>query len=184
MTDIPAQARKCAVNFEARKIAYRQSKEGMVLSLVIHPNEMPDAVATAGLGQRYVVALVALSDDDTPLSPAKGGANQKAQAQAQNSDPTHIAPRSPATEGGARKRDWNELSPAQQTGMLCHDPTFVRFLIEEIEHDFSVTCPEDAATIVRQQCGVKTRADIVPGTDAATKWSRLYGRFLAWKIAA
>ena len=111
----------------------------------------------------------------------EGGANQ----QFPNSDPTrNEAPRSPTTEGGARKRDWNELSPAQQTGMLCHDPTFVRFLIEEIEHDFSVTCPEDAATIVRQQCGVKTRADIVPGTDAATKWSRLYGRFLAWKIAA
>jgi hypothetical protein len=52
---------------EAKKIAYRQSRDGLVVSFVIHPNDMPDALAVAPLGQRYMLALAAIGDDEKPI---------------------------------------------------------------------------------------------------------------------
>jgi hypothetical protein len=66
MIDPAAVAREAASHCEARKIAYRQTKEGVVISFVLHPDEVPDSVATAALGTRYVLALVELNDDETP----------------------------------------------------------------------------------------------------------------------
>lgn len=56
-----------AVSCEARKASYRQSKEGLVVSFVIHPSDMPDALAVAPLGQRYMLALAAIGDDEQPV---------------------------------------------------------------------------------------------------------------------
>jgi hypothetical protein len=55
-------AHDVAIKFEAVKSAYRQTKDGVVISLVIHPNDMSEEVATAPLGQRFAVALVPLTD--------------------------------------------------------------------------------------------------------------------------
>lgn len=65
MTDSPILAIHC----EARKIAYRQTRDGLVVSFVIHPNDMPDTLATAPLGQRYMLALAAIGDDEQPIAP-------------------------------------------------------------------------------------------------------------------
>lgn len=62
-----------SVHCEARKLAYRQSKEGLVVSFVIHPNDMPDALAVAPLGQRYMLALAAIGDDEQPIETAEPG---------------------------------------------------------------------------------------------------------------
>lgn len=64
--DPAAVATQNASHCEARKISYRQTKEGVVISFVLHPNEIPDSVATAALGTRYLLALVELNDDETP----------------------------------------------------------------------------------------------------------------------
>ena len=52
---------------EARKIAYRQSKDGFVVSFAIHPNDVPDGLAVAGIGTRYMLALVEIGDDEQPV---------------------------------------------------------------------------------------------------------------------
>jgi hypothetical protein len=57
-----------SVHCEARKVAYRQSRDGLVVSFVIHPNDMPDALAVAPLGQRYMLALAAIGDDEKPVA--------------------------------------------------------------------------------------------------------------------
>jgi hypothetical protein len=56
-----------AVHCEAKKVAYRQTKDGLVVSFVIHPNDMPDALAVAPLGQRYMLAMAAIGDDEKPV---------------------------------------------------------------------------------------------------------------------
>ena len=58
-----------SISCEARKISYRQSKDGLVVSFVVHPNDMPDALALAPLGQRYMLALAAIGDDEKPVAP-------------------------------------------------------------------------------------------------------------------
>lgn len=66
MTDLAAVARENAVHCEAKKYAFRQNRDGVVLSFVLHPNDLPASIATAAIGTRYVLALVELNDDETP----------------------------------------------------------------------------------------------------------------------
>ena len=59
-----------AIHCEARKWSYRQTKDGVVVSFLLHPNDMPDGLAIAELGTRYMMALVEIGDDEQP-KPAK-----------------------------------------------------------------------------------------------------------------
>jgi hypothetical protein len=53
--------------FEARKIALKQTKDGHVLTLAIHPDESPDEVLRDFVGARYMVVMVRLADSETPM---------------------------------------------------------------------------------------------------------------------
>lgn len=59
-----------AEHCEAKKHAYRQTQDGVVVSFVLHPNDLPDGLATAPLGTRYMLALVEIGDDEQPKKPA------------------------------------------------------------------------------------------------------------------
>lgn len=67
MADAATIARENAMGCEARKIAYRQSKEGFVVSFAVHPNDVPDGLAVAAIGTRYMLALVEIGDDENPV---------------------------------------------------------------------------------------------------------------------
>ena len=56
------------LNFEAIKLGLKQSKDGFVLTLAVHPDEIPDALVRDFVGSRYQVVMVRLGDDDQPLS--------------------------------------------------------------------------------------------------------------------
>lgn len=56
-----------ALSFEARKIAMRHTKDGLVLSFAVHPNDLPTPVVQSLLGTRYMIALVEIGDDDQPV---------------------------------------------------------------------------------------------------------------------
>lgn len=73
----------------------------------------------------------------------------------------------------------------QQAGMLCADPLFHRYLLENnmIRTGAGTLLSDQAATAVRLICGVKTRADIIWGTPAGDAWDALYSKFMAWKHA-
>ena len=61
--------REAALTFEAIKIAMSQSKDGHILKLAIHPQDMPEDVFRQPVGTRYQVALVELSDENAPVIP-------------------------------------------------------------------------------------------------------------------
>lgn len=67
----------------------------------------------------------------------------------------------------------------QQSGMACADPVFRKFMLEQYSVDTGKT-----AEGVREFCHVKSRAEILPGSEAAGLWEALWGKFLAWKLAA
>lgn len=58
---------------EARKAAYRQTAQGLVVSFVVHPNDMPNELATAPLGTRYYLALAEIGDDEEPVERRPNG---------------------------------------------------------------------------------------------------------------
>jgi len=54
--------------FEAKKISMKQTKDGYVLNLAIHPDEVPDEIIRDFVGARYMVVMVRLDDEEKPLN--------------------------------------------------------------------------------------------------------------------
>lgn len=53
---------------EAVKVAYRQTKDGMVVSFAIHPSDMPGPLALAAVGTRMLLAVAEIKDE-VPINP-------------------------------------------------------------------------------------------------------------------
>ena len=56
-----------AAHFEAVKISMSQSKDGTVLRLGIHPDDVPDSLYSDWVGSRYMVAMVRLDENEQPV---------------------------------------------------------------------------------------------------------------------
>ena len=141
-----------AVHCEARKVSYRQTKEGLVVAFVIHPNDMPDTLATAPLGQRYMLALAAIGDDEQPV-----------QAVSQESLPTEspsppLAER-PGVETGssptarARASHYADLPPMEQARVrACVLPTDHRFQQWVASETGGIATEEFAELYIKARC--------------------------------
>ena len=67
-----------AFHFEAVKLHLKHDKNGHVLTLAIHPQDTPDEILRSPVGQRYMVALVAIDDREQPIVNAKEDEGAKA----------------------------------------------------------------------------------------------------------
>ena len=54
-----------ALQFEAVKVAMKQDRTGFVLTLNIHPDEIPEELIRDFVGARYGVAMVRIADDES-----------------------------------------------------------------------------------------------------------------------
>lgn len=55
-----------ALQFEARKVALKQDRTGYVLTLSLHPDEIPEELFRDFVGTRYGCAMVRIQDDESP----------------------------------------------------------------------------------------------------------------------
>ena len=55
-------------NFEAVKVALKQDKTGFVLTLSMHPDEVPEEILRDFVGARYQVVMVRLTGDEKPMN--------------------------------------------------------------------------------------------------------------------
>jgi hypothetical protein len=55
-----------ALQFEVRKVALKQDRTGFILTLCIHPDEIPEELLRDFVGARYGCALVRIQDDESP----------------------------------------------------------------------------------------------------------------------
>jgi hypothetical protein len=55
------------LQFEAVKVALKQDKTGYVLTLCLHPDDIPESLLRDFVGSRYQVVMVRLNDVDMPL---------------------------------------------------------------------------------------------------------------------
>jgi len=69
----------------------------------------------------------------------------------------------------------------QQAAIACRDKKFQTWVRECLDpnHEGGL---ERTEAIVREYCGVETRAHILPGTEAARRWDQLYSRFVEWEL--
>jgi len=55
------------LQFEALKVALKQDKTGYILTLCMHPDDIPLELLRAFVGARYQVVMVRVDSDDKPL---------------------------------------------------------------------------------------------------------------------
>ena len=56
------------LQYEAIKVAMKQDKEGYILTLRVHPDQVPEELFRDFCGARYQVVMVRIGDDERPLN--------------------------------------------------------------------------------------------------------------------
>lgn len=56
------------LQFEGVKVALKQDKTGYVLTLNVHPDDIPTDLMRDFVGARYQVVMVRIGDDDRPMN--------------------------------------------------------------------------------------------------------------------
>lgn len=148
-----------AVHCEAKLHGFRRTQDGVVVSFVLHPAEVPRALALDPLGTRYMLAMAAIGDDERPVQ------NPAAQT------PERPAASTPEQRGGGaslsgkeRYRNSSDMEKAvARAALLPKDERFRRWISKRA----GFICDEqDAAEYIRRECGIRSRAEIVT-SDAA-----------------
>lgn len=145
-------------SFEAKKHAYRQTQDGVVVSFVVHPNDVSAALATAPLGTRYMMGWAEISDD-----PAVEHAAALTVPVAESPVVEKLTP---------PRRAFDTLPLSQQAALRCNDKRFVQWLSCDNE--------EVAAGYVRDHCGVDSRSEILQNTRAGRLWAAMNQDFEAF----
>lgn len=144
-------------HFEGKKHAYRQTQDGVVISFVVHPNDVSPELATAALGTRFMVGFAEIGDNEEVIEPPSKD-NAKA-----------IEP----------KRKFSDLPLSAQCAMRCEDAEFIRYLTATYPHMMKAD-GYSAAIFVRSYCNVESRAVLNAGGDAADKWMTLERDYQNW----
>lgn len=71
-------AKKNTLQCEVVKVAMAQDKNGHILKLSIHPNDLPKDLVLDPLGSRYVMVLAKLNDQDEVVQPHDKSEGEKA----------------------------------------------------------------------------------------------------------
>lgn len=145
-----------ADSYEGKLHAFRRTQDGVVVSYVVHPNDVSAAMATAALGTRYMIAFEEITDSPVAQRLEQAAYNR----QAEGSNP------SGATK---ERKPFASLPLSQQAAMRTEDKDFQLFL----EQRGPIHDQESYADVVRTACNVESRADIKPGTPAGMAWLQL-----------
>jgi hypothetical protein len=151
----PAQkARTAAFSSEVKLHALRRSKEGVVVSLVLHPQAIPEQILTAELGTRFMLAWVQIGDDEQPIEPQKV---------------TQFPDRSRQARDRYHQSDAMEQARVRAV-MLAKDP---RFLGWAFPMNTDSHTEKDVAEFIREACGIETRRMIATDDEAFRKFLAL-----------
>lgn len=153
-------------HFEAKLHGFRRTQDGVVISYVIHPNDLSSEIALAPLGTRYMVAFAEIADDGTEAELARTHGPQP------ESPITMAKPNADKAEPLKERRPFASLPLSQQAAIRCQDNDFKLWI--------GASNAEDAADKVRKYCGVGSRSEIITGTAAADIWLRLDGEYQAY----
>lgn len=168
-------------HFEAKLYAFRRAKDGVVVSYVVHPNDVSPELATASLGTRYMVAVAEIGDDEKPREPDsepdltahRDSLEKQVLPVGAQPDGSYVERKSNA--GAARtsptpnKRKFEELPATQQAGIRCADPEFQAFAGCKTE--------AEAAQWVCKKCSIASRSELTRNQLAAYAWSVIEGSF-------
>ncbi len=148
------------------------SSRGKTVTFALHEDDCGTShpfrdLGTGKHGQRFQIVAVPITDEGEPVSPGSSGRDAPGSG-AQSATPT------PLKAGGDPGESKRERTLPELVGWRCNSTDFQNWLLWN-EQQFN---GEDTADVVRRICGVKSRKQVLPGTEAATKWLALETRFL------
>lgn len=164
------------IRCDAIKIAYRQSKDGFVVSFVIHPQEMPALLANADIGSQWELTLNGLDEDGN--APFVGSA----------SEPSRSPPATPR-EAVGEPPNRRPVTLAQRAGMLRKKQSYQNWLIHKgMAHpDWTDTktgelipLDKQARTAQHMILGVTSCSELEPNTYEGDKFLEHERDFTVW----
>lgn len=168
-----------ASHCEAKLHGFRRTADGVVVSFVLHPAEVPKALALDPLGTRYMLALAQIGDDEQPVPPAGPSSPQRKEIATEGPPEVVSKRQTPSPAGGHKeRRSWDELAPQQQAGILCSDKGFQQWLTYSTGDVFRDE--EDAAGWLRRKLGIESRRDLATRPHLVQKLNRIRAEFLEW----
>ncbi len=160
---------------EAKKYGLRQSKEGVILSFVLHPDDVTNAVLLAPVGQRGMLVFVPINDDEqiepnmvrdtADFPPVCSAAMDEAKESADrpiNPDRSERSKRAYAQANEGEKA-------VTRAALLAQDTQFQTWL--------KVYDEEQAARYIRSFCGVSSRKDMAKNASALHRFFALEERY-------
>ena len=66
------------IQFEGVKVALKQDKTGYVLTLSMHPDDIPEDLLRDFVGARYQVVMVRIDSNEKPMNPQEEFAGDRA----------------------------------------------------------------------------------------------------------
>ena len=141
---------------EVKKDAMRQNQDGVwKLTLTLHPQDVPTALFGDPMGQRYMLVLAPINDEEQPRQAAPGASGDAPPAERQEKDSDRLV---------------------KSAGALASDPLFARYANEK--------GADDPVKYIRAECGIKSRSELAWNTVAQQNYKRLYAQFRDWEKRA
>lgn len=159
--------------FEAKKHSYRQTQDGIVVSFVIHPNEMPQHLALAPLGTRFGVAVSEITENEELVQSGDVvacGPDENANGKREGLD------------SAPAKRKFHQMLFSQRCALRCQDASFQQY----VAHKFAGILlpvqgdPDACAERVRNKLGILSRSQLDTDWNAQRLWDDLESDYQSW----
>jgi len=139
------------LEFEAVKTSFRQTKDGYHLTLVLHPNDVPQDLFSSWVGTRYQCVLVQLDDENHPVKTKETVEHDGLVQQA------GMLCRSP------RFQAWIENMYEE----------------EDMERDaWGSNNEENTSRLLRHACAINSRSELRTNEKAREAFKQLYNSFM------
>ncbi len=173
-----------AFHVEAKLHAFRKTQDGVVVSFVVSPIDMPQQLALDPLGTRYMLALAAIGDDEQPLGTETFRKEVVPDNQQQPSRLDNAKP--PSSEAGVsaasqRGRERYAASTEMQQALiraarLTKDARYQEWISRQngwgkAVGDTAFT-EELAVNLLRKECRLNSRSEIAEDHEAFERFLR------------
>lgn len=142
-----------AFHFEAKKYALRQAKDGVIVSFVLHPDDVVPELLSAPIGEHYVVALA-------PYEKAAEQAEQQPEAPA------------PSPEKVKERKPFHTLPRSQQAAILIQDERFRRWWDGGDD-----PLPDAVDAAIKARLGIISKRNLDQPGPTAFAWDELVAQY-------
>ena len=144
--------------FEAIKTALRQTKDGISITLAIHPNDTPRDLINDHIGQRYMVGMGRLNEQDEIEEPESMREGKRAVV---------------SCAALCRDADFQKW---------LHDNGFTKINETQLTGANAADVEKETAEAIRLMLSVESRSELKTNEEAQERWGKIRKLFIGRRI--